>query len=73
MASHPKEELAEVGRVLALNLDHGRIHLKGVPISKSLDLLTIENVAEDMATTSASSREASVKVLKAPGPTQAYH
>jgi hypothetical protein len=68
-----KEELAEVGRVLALKVGHCRIRFKGVPISKSLELLTIENVADDMATTSASSCETSVKVLKAPGSPQGYH
>jgi hypothetical protein len=62
-----KEELAEVGRVPALKAGHCRIRFKGVI---SLELLTIENVAEDMATTSASSCETPVKVLKAPGSPQ---
>ena len=68
-----KEEVAEVGRVLALHVAHYRQRYGDVSIEESLEMLRTEKVSDEMAKTLADGFGVLVEVLKALGTPEGEH
>jgi len=68
-----KEKVAEVARVLSLQVAHYRQRYGDVSIEESLELLRTEKVSDEMAKTLADGFGVLVEVLKALGTPKGEH